>query len=67
MIFAHGFGGFTFQKRPDGRFCSQCSLVLDHKAQNEIGKYESALSEVLRVVVQSEKAREILESVQKKV
>lgn len=51
--------------KPNDRFCSQCSLVLDHKAQDEIGKYEAKIPEILQLVMQSEEARKILSGVEK--
>ncbi|TQD28263.1 tyrosine-type recombinase/integrase [Methanolobus vulcani] len=53
--------------KPNDRFCSQCSLVLDHQAQDEIGKYEAKLPEILQMIMQSEKAREMLANIQKEV
>jgi predicted amidophosphoribosyltransferase len=52
--------------RPNDKFCSQCSLVLDHKAQEEIEKYQDALPEILRVLMQSEKARELWDAISSK-
>jgi integrase len=46
--------------KPDDRFCSQCSLVLDRQALDEIGKYEAKLPDILQLVLQSEKARSLL-------
>jgi integrase len=52
--------------KPNDRFCSQCSLVLDHKTKDEIGKYEDNLPEILRLVMQSEKGREMLDAMNSK-
>jgi len=49
--------------KPTDKFCSQCSLVLDHKAQDEIGKYESKLPEILQLVMKSEEARKLLDGI----
>jgi integrase len=46
--------------KADDRFCSQCSLVLDHVALGEIGKYEARLPEILQLVMRSEEARRLL-------
>jgi integrase len=46
--------------KPNDKFCSQCSLVLDHQALDEIGKYEAKLPEILQLVMKSDKARELL-------
>lgn len=51
--------------KPDDKFCSQSSLVLDHPAQDEIGEYEAKIPEILQPVLQSDKVREMLASVQK--
>jgi integrase len=53
--------------KPNDKFCSQCSLVLDHQALDEIGKYEAKLPEILQLVLQSEKAREMLKNIQTEV
>jgi integrase len=42
------------------KFCSQCSLVLDHQALDEIGKYEARIPEILQLVMRSEEARKLL-------
>lgn len=47
------------------RFCSQCSLVLDRQALDEIGKYEAKLPEILQIVMRSEKARQLLFDIEK--
>lgn len=49
--------------KPEDKFCSQCSLVLDHKAQDQIGKYETKLPEILQLVLQSEEARRMLNAI----
>jgi len=46
--------------RPEDKFCSQCSLVLDHQALDEIGKYEARIPEILQLVMRSEEARKLL-------
>jgi predicted amidophosphoribosyltransferase len=46
--------------RPSDKFCSQCSLVLDRQALDEIKQYEDRLPEILQLVMRSEKARALL-------
>jgi len=46
--------------KPQDKFCSQCSLVLDHQALDEIGKYEARIPEILQLVMRSEEARKLL-------
>lgn len=46
--------------RPADKFCSQCSLVLDRQALDEIKTYEDRLPEILQLVMRSEKARELM-------
>lgn len=46
--------------RPTDKFCSQCSLVLDRQALDEIKQYEDKLPEILQLVMRSEKARDLL-------
>ncbi|MDK2834247.1 MAG: integrase/recombinase XerD [Methanolobus sp.] len=46
--------------KPQDKFCSQCSLVLDHQALDEIGKYEARIPEILQLVMRSEEARRLL-------
>ncbi|WP_319506337.1 tyrosine-type recombinase/integrase [uncultured Methanolobus sp.] len=46
--------------KPNDKFCSQCSLVLDHRAHDEISKYEAKLPEILQLVLRSEEARKLL-------
>lgn len=50
--------------RPTDKFCSQCSLVLDRQAYDEIKTYEDKLPEILQMVMRSEKAREIMKDLQ---
>jgi len=49
--------------KPEDKFCSQCSLVLDHSAQDEIKKYEDKIPEILQMIMQSEKAREMVNAI----
>ncbi|WP_298685089.1 tyrosine-type recombinase/integrase [uncultured Methanomethylovorans sp.] len=51
--------------RPSDKFCSQCSLVLDRQALDEIKQYEDRLPEILQLVMKSEKARAMLSNVEK--
>lgn len=51
--------------RPSDKFCSQCSLVLDRQALDEIKAYEDRLPEILQLVMKSEKARLMLGNVKK--
>lgn len=51
--------------RPSDKFCSQCSLVLDRQAMDEIKKYEDKLPEILQMVMKSETAREMFGKVEK--
>ncbi|MGB3908603.1 MAG: hypothetical protein WBL02_09275 [Methanomethylovorans sp.] len=51
--------------RPTDKFCSQCSLVLDKQALDEIKQYEDKLPEILQLVMRSEKARTLLSGVKK--
>lgn len=51
--------------RPSDKFCSQCSLVLDRQALDEIKAYEDKLPEILQLVLKSETARQMLEKVDK--
>lgn len=51
--------------RPSDKFCSQCSLVLDRQAMDEIKKYEDKLPEILQLVMRSEMAREMFGKVEK--
>ncbi|WP_367344145.1 tyrosine-type recombinase/integrase [Methanomethylovorans sp.] len=51
--------------RPSDKFCSQCSLVLDRQALDEIKQYEDKLPELLQLVLRSEKARELLSNMGK--
>jgi integrase len=51
--------------RPTDKFCSQCSLVLDRQALDEIKQYEDRLPEILQLVMRSEKARELLNGIEK--
>ncbi len=46
--------------RPADKFCSQCSLVLDRDALDQIQQYEAKLPELLQLVMKSEAAREML-------
>jgi len=46
--------------RPEDKFCSQCSLVLDRQSLDEIGKYEAKLPDILQLVMRSEEARKLL-------
>ncbi len=52
--------------KPADKFCSQCSLVLDHQAQKEIGQYEEKLPEILKLVMQSDKARKLISEFENK-
>jgi len=49
--------------RPEDKFCSQCSLVLDQKSLDEIGKYEAKIPEIMQLVMRSEEARNIFTSI----
>ncbi len=51
--------------RSTDKFCSQCSLVLDRQALDEIKQYEDKLPEILQLVMRSEKARMLLGNVEK--
>lgn len=51
--------------RPDDKFCSRCSLVLDRQALDEIKAYEDRLPEILQLVMRSEKARMLLGNAEK--
>ncbi len=46
--------------RPTDKFCSQCSLVLDRQALDEIKQYEDKLPEILQLVMRSDEARKLL-------
>ena len=47
--------------RPTDKFCSQCSLVLDRRALDEIQEIKNTLPEIMQMVMKSEAARQILE------
>lgn len=46
--------------RPSDKFCSQCSLVLDHEELDHIQKHEEMLPELLQTLMKSDTARSIL-------
>lgn len=45
--------------KPDDRFCSQCSLVLDHEAYKEAERHDKILAKVIEYAMKDEDAREI--------
>jgi len=43
--------------RPDDRFCSQCSLVLDSEGYKEVEKYDKILAKVIEYAMEDENVR----------
>jgi len=50
--------------RPEDKFCSQCSLVLDHQAHEEIGKIDEKLPKLMQLLAKSEEGRRFLASME---
>jgi integrase len=46
--------------RPEDKFCSQCSLVLDQESLNSIQKLEQVMPDILQLMMKSEEARKLL-------
>ena len=46
--------------RQEDRFCSQCSLVLDHKAYDDMQKYEKVTPKIIEALASSESGRQLL-------
>ena len=44
------------------KFCSKCGLIIDRETREEIEKYKDKLPELLQLLMKSETAREMLES-----
>jgi integrase len=45
--------------RPEDKFCSQCSLVLDRESLDRIQKLEQVMPDILNMVMKSEEARKL--------
>lgn len=50
--------------RATDKFCSQCSLVLDHESHKELQKYEAKIPEILQAIMRTEEGRKLFEGVQ---
>jgi hypothetical protein len=46
--------------RPEDKFCSQCSLVLDQVSFGNIQKLENVLPKILQLVMESDEGRDIM-------
>ncbi len=46
--------------RPTDKFCSQCSLVLDREALDEIQSHEKIMPKLIEVLAASEEGKELL-------
>ena len=46
--------------RPDDKFCSQCSLVLDRESLDQIQKHEENIPEMLQLLLKSERGKDLI-------
>jgi len=46
--------------RQEDRFCSQCSLVLNHKACDDMQKYEKVTPKIIEILASSESGRQLM-------
>ena len=51
--------------KPSDMFCSQCSLILDHKLAGKIQNYEKQIPQLIELLLKSEDTRKILEGIVK--
>ncbi len=49
--------------KPSDRFCSQCSLILDHKLAGKIQNYEKQIPELIELLLKSDESRKLLEDI----
>jgi uncharacterized OB-fold protein len=50
--------------RPDDKFCSQCSLVLDHEALKQVQGHEKITPQLIEALVKSDFGRGVLGELQ---